>query len=138
MDAEIDRMASKFQVGKDQWLKLLEKERGITPERYAQDIIWPTLALRELAKDQLQITRSELDEAYESEFGPGVKVRLIAIENPKQSTRGPCPGRGQAGRFRRAGQESFAGRQQRERLRPDPADSPTPGRSEAGSRRPSR
>jgi parvulin-like peptidyl-prolyl isomerase len=85
VDAEIDRMAKKFQVGKDQWVKLLEKERGITPERYAHDIVWPTLALRELAKDQLQITRRELDQAYESEFGPGVKVRLIAIENPEKA-----------------------------------------------------
>jgi parvulin-like peptidyl-prolyl isomerase len=85
VQAEIDRMAKKFQVGKDQWVKLLEKERGITPERYAHDIVWPTLALRELAKNQLQITRRELDEAYESEFGPGVKVRLIAIENPEKA-----------------------------------------------------
>jgi parvulin-like peptidyl-prolyl isomerase len=81
IEAEIDHMAAKFQVGKDQWLKLLQKERGIRPERYAQDIVWPTLALRELAKDRLQITREELDKAYESEFGPAVKVRLIAIDD---------------------------------------------------------
>ncbi len=81
VNAEIDRMAKKFQMGREQWLGVLQKERGITADRYAQDIIWPTLALRELAKEQIQITRRELDEAYESEFGPGVKVRLIAIEN---------------------------------------------------------
>jgi parvulin-like peptidyl-prolyl isomerase len=80
VNAEIERMAKKFQMGREQWLKVLEKERGITPDRYAQDIVWPTLALRELAKEQIKITRRELDEAYESEFGPGVKVRLIAIE----------------------------------------------------------
>ena len=79
---EIDRMARKFSLPKDQWLKLLEKERGIPPHRYARDIIWPTLALRELAKDRLKISRKELDEAYESEFGPAVKVRLIAMEDP--------------------------------------------------------
>ncbi len=79
VDAEIERMARKFQVGKDQWIALLEKERGIKYERYSRDIVWPTLALRELAKDRLKITRKELDEAFESEFGPGVKVRLIAI-----------------------------------------------------------
>jgi parvulin-like peptidyl-prolyl isomerase len=83
--AEIDHMARKWSVPKDQWLKLLEKERGIPPERYARDIVWPTLALRELAKDQLKITRQELDDAYESEFGPGVKVRLIAMEDPTKA-----------------------------------------------------
>ncbi len=81
IDAEIERMAQKFQIGKEQWIKLLEKERGISYDRYAHDIIWPTLALRELAKDHLQITRQEIDDAYESEFGPAVKVRLIAMEN---------------------------------------------------------
>ncbi len=82
VDEEIDRMARKFTFSKDQWLKTLEKERGIKPARYAKDIIWPTLALRELAKNQLTVSQQELDEAYESEFGPAVKVRLIAIENP--------------------------------------------------------
>jgi parvulin-like peptidyl-prolyl isomerase len=81
VDAEIERMAGKFSIPKDQWIKLLEKERGIPPKRYARDIIWPTLALRELAKDQLKITREELNEAFESEFGPAVKVRLIAMED---------------------------------------------------------
>jgi len=81
VDAEIERMAKKFQVGKEQWVKLLEKERGIPYDRYARDIVWPTLALRELARDKLKISREELDDAYESEFGPGVKVRLIAMED---------------------------------------------------------
>ncbi|MBI3836362.1 MAG: peptidylprolyl isomerase [Planctomycetia bacterium] len=85
VDEEIDRMARKFSFTKDQWLKTLEKERGIKPARYAKDIIWPTLALRELAKNQLTVSQRELDEAYESEFGPAVKVRLIAIDNPEKA-----------------------------------------------------
>ncbi len=85
VQAEIDRMARKFQLPKEQWLKMLEKERGISPARYAKDIVWPTLALRELAKNQLTVSRQELDEAYESEFGPAVKVRLIAIEGAEKA-----------------------------------------------------
>jgi parvulin-like peptidyl-prolyl isomerase len=85
VDEEIDRMARKFSFSKDQWLKTLEKERGIKPARYAKDIVWPTIALRELAKNQLTVSQQELDEAYESEFGPAVKVRLIAIENPQKA-----------------------------------------------------
>ena len=66
---------------------MLKKERGIKPVHYAKDIIWPTLALRELAKDQLTVSREEFDEAFESEFGPGVKVRLIAIDNVAEARR---------------------------------------------------
>ncbi len=84
---EIDRMAHKFSVGKDQWLKMLQQERGITPIRYSKDIIWPTLALRELARAQLTVTQAELDEAFESEFGPSVKVRLIALDNSEEARR---------------------------------------------------
>jgi len=87
VEEEIDRMARKFSFAKDQWLKTLEKERGINPARYARDIVWPTLALRELAKDRLQISRKEIDDAFESEFGPAVKVRLIALENAQDARR---------------------------------------------------
>lgn len=82
---EIDRMARKFALPKDQWLKMLEKERGIKPDRYGKDIIWPTLALRELAKNQLKVTPEEIEEAYDSEFGPAVKVRLIAIHSAEKA-----------------------------------------------------
>ncbi|REK10922.1 MAG: peptidylprolyl isomerase [Planctomycetota bacterium] len=85
VDAEIERMAGKFQMGKEQWLGLLQKERGITYARYAKDIIWPTLALQALAKDQLKVTRQEVDNAFESEFGPAVKVRLIALADPQKA-----------------------------------------------------
>jgi parvulin-like peptidyl-prolyl isomerase len=87
IDDEIDRMARKFAVGKDQWLKMLQTERGIKPVRYAKDIIWPTLALRELAKARLTVSKQELDEAYEGEFGPSVKVRLIALDNAAEARR---------------------------------------------------
>jgi len=85
VDEEIDRMARRFSLTKDQWVKMLEKERGIKPNRYAKDIVWPTLALRELAKNKLTVSKQELEEAYESEFGPSVKVRLIAIDSAERA-----------------------------------------------------
>ena len=47
-------------------------------------------------QDQLTVSRKELDEAYESEFGPAVKVRLIAHRQRREGPPGACPGRGQA------------------------------------------
>jgi parvulin-like peptidyl-prolyl isomerase len=87
IEEEIDRMARKFSLGKDQWLQLLEKERNIKPARYAKEIIWPTLALRELAQNKLTVSKQELDQAYESEFGPAVKVRLIALDKADDAER---------------------------------------------------
>lgn len=79
INAEIERMASRFHLASDQWLKMLEKERGIKAEQYARDIVWPTLALRKLAADRLQVSPEELRKAYESEFGPAVQARLITV-----------------------------------------------------------
>jgi parvulin-like peptidyl-prolyl isomerase len=81
IDAEIDRMAKRFQLGREQWLSMLEKERGVTAQEYARDIVWPTLALRKLADKELQVTPAEIQKAYEQEFGPMVRARLIAVSD---------------------------------------------------------
>src|SRR5262249_48235055 len=46
IDAEIDKMAKRFKIGREQWIQMLERERGINAEQYRRDILWPTLALR--------------------------------------------------------------------------------------------
>jgi len=76
--AEIDRMAQRFGVATDQWLKMLSEERHITPAQYAKDIIWPTIALRKLAADRCEPTDLEVQQAYESQYGATVRIRLIA------------------------------------------------------------
>ncbi len=81
IDAEIDRMAKRFQLGREQWLSMLEKERGVTAQEYARDIVWPTLALRKLADKELQVSPEEIQKAYEQEFGAMVRARLIAVSD---------------------------------------------------------
>lgn len=78
---EIDRMAKRFNLAREQWLELLERERGITAQEYARDIVWPTLALRKLAAAQVQPTAEDIDRAMERDFGPSVNARLIAVSN---------------------------------------------------------
>ena len=63
VDEEIGRLAKKFAIPVDQWLQMLKDERGIKPEQYANEIIWPMLALRKLAAERIQPTQQELDEA---------------------------------------------------------------------------
>ena len=62
IDAEIDRMAARFKIGREQWLDMLKRERGINAEQYKHDILWPTLALRKLAADQLDRQRQAASE----------------------------------------------------------------------------
>lgn len=79
--AEIERMASKFGLSTDRWLKLLQEERNISPEQYRRDVVWPMLALRRLAAAEIEVSAEELKKAFETEYGPKVKVRIIVAED---------------------------------------------------------
>lgn len=81
VDDEIARIASKFNLSVQMYLKLLESERDIRPEYYASDIVWPMLALRELSKEMLKVSPQDIDRAFQSEFGPKVQVRMIATKD---------------------------------------------------------
>jgi hypothetical protein len=50
IDQEIDNVAHRFGIGREAWLRTLDKERGISPVQYARDIIYPALALRKLVE----------------------------------------------------------------------------------------
>jgi len=83
--AEIDRMAERFGAPADMFLEMLEKERGITAEQYARDIIWPSLALRKIAAQNIVVSSDEVLKAYETQFGPAVQARLIALDDPTKA-----------------------------------------------------
>lgn len=85
IEQEIGRVCARFSLPKDRWLEMLQQERNITPEQYRRDIIWPTLALRQLAADKLQVTDALLAQEFESEYGPKVQVRMIAVSDRKKA-----------------------------------------------------
>jgi parvulin-like peptidyl-prolyl isomerase len=58
---------------------MLEEDRGITAEQYRRDIVWTTLALRKLAAERLVVSDEELAQAFDAEYGPRVKCRMIGI-----------------------------------------------------------
>jgi len=77
VDKEIDAMASRFSLPRDKWLDLLRQERGVTEQQYSADIVWPMLALRRLASGSIEPTPDELQQAFEQQFGPAVKARIV-------------------------------------------------------------
>jgi parvulin-like peptidyl-prolyl isomerase len=85
VNAEIHRMATRFKLPVDQWLKMLKEERGINPTQYSNDIIYPTLALRKIARGQLSVTEEELRIEYEKFYGPSVKARMIACKTREKA-----------------------------------------------------
>ena len=85
VEEEIEQMAKSFNLPVQQWMNLLLQERGIKPEQYANDIIWPSLALRKLAGERLRVTQKELTEAFEMEYGAAVRARLIVCTTAEKA-----------------------------------------------------
>jgi parvulin-like peptidyl-prolyl isomerase len=81
VQAEITRMAERLALPRDQLLKMLREERGISPAQYANEIIWPAVALRKLAADRLTVSEQDLQQAWDTLYGPAVQARLIACKS---------------------------------------------------------
>jgi parvulin-like peptidyl-prolyl isomerase len=85
VDTEIEVMSRRFSVPRDKFLELIQQERGVSPKQYTDDILWPTLALRRLASAALEPTPEELQTAYEKQFGPAVKARIIVARTKAEA-----------------------------------------------------
>jgi foldase protein PrsA len=81
VNADIDRMAMRFKIPVDQWMKMVTQEGHMTSEQYASEIIWPMIALRKLAGGQLKVTRQEVQDEFDTQYGEQIRVRLIAASN---------------------------------------------------------
>lgn len=81
VEAELVRIAKRFKLDREHYLELLTNERGITEAEYKRDILWPTIALRKLASNELAVTDEELRQEYESQYGPSVQARIIVLDD---------------------------------------------------------
>ncbi len=68
---EIGRTANKFGLSTKLFLEAMEKERDVTPEQYASEIVWPMLALRALAADKIKVSPQEIDSIMQENMGQG-------------------------------------------------------------------
>ena len=90
VEQEITEITEKFKLPLDQWYKMLAAERGVTPQQYKNDVIWPMLALRKLAELQAesQVTEADMLHAFERDYGPRVKARMILLNgNGRQAAK---------------------------------------------------
>ena len=78
VEDEITRMAAKWGLSAERYLQMLYEERDLTPEQYRREIVWQTLALRRLVREQIEVTPEELRRAFEAEYGPRVQARMIS------------------------------------------------------------
>lgn len=85
VDNEINEMSRRFNVPRDEWISLIQRERGVSEKQYREDIVWPMIALRRLAKGSLEPTDGQLREQFLNQYGPTVKARIIVLGSQKEA-----------------------------------------------------
>jgi foldase protein PrsA len=78
--SEVVRIAKKFDIAPDNWLRVIETERHLKPMQYYQDVIWPMLALKRLAGEEMQVTEEEMQKVFTRDYGERVKARMILCD----------------------------------------------------------
>ena len=85
---EVAEQAVRFNLLVDTWYQMMLSERKLTATQYHRDVIWPMLALEKLAGQNVQVTDADMQRAFERDYGPRVKARMILIDgNQRQAAR---------------------------------------------------
>ena len=58
-------------------------EEGKTVDLYVRDAVWPTVALKKLVADKLQVTEEDLQKGFEANFGQRAEVLAIVMSNQR-------------------------------------------------------
>lgn len=85
---EINRIAKRFNLEADQWLQMLQAERNISQLQYRQSVIFPMIALKKLASENIEVDEKEMKEAFIRNYGPRVKARMIMFDNLRRAEAG--------------------------------------------------
>ncbi len=85
VEAEIRKIAKKFHLDKEQWLQMMQTQQEMTPDQYRRDVIWPMLALKELAGKNVRITDKELKKAFHRNYGVRVKAKVIVLDRLREA-----------------------------------------------------
>jgi foldase protein PrsA len=81
----IEKQAKDLGLTADQLLQMTEAERNISPAQYRRDIVWPMLALRKIAGEDVKVTEEDIKKAFIRNYGPRVKARAIVLDNSRRA-----------------------------------------------------
>lgn len=85
VDAEIDRLAKQFRLTRSQYLEVVQKDSSMGYDEYAEEVVWPRLALQTLVADKIKLSDEELEAAYLKSYGPSVALQMIVCETQEKA-----------------------------------------------------
>ncbi|HBE70302.1 MAG TPA: peptidylprolyl isomerase [Planctomycetaceae bacterium] len=67
----------------DSWLKSIVEEDGVSVQLYIEDAVWPSVALKKLVEDEVQVTQEDIQKGFESNYGPRAEVLACVLSNQR-------------------------------------------------------
>ena len=64
VDAEIVSISKRLNLDVRAWYEFLKVERGVTPNEVRRDRIWPMLALKKLAGEEINVSEQDLQRGF--------------------------------------------------------------------------
>jgi parvulin-like peptidyl-prolyl isomerase len=90
IDAEIARAAEAYgfldtakRPDVKRWLQEVTEREGMNVEVYVRDAVWPSVALKKLVEDKVEVTDEDLQKGFEANYGPRVEVLAIVVGNQR-------------------------------------------------------
>ena len=75
------------EVNIDEYLAFVTGNDKSKVDFYIEDQVWPTVALKKLVVDKVEVTEEDLQKGYEANFGPGVEVLAIVFQDQRAATK---------------------------------------------------
>lgn len=90
IDNEITRAAISYgyirsdgQPDVDAWMESILAQGQATKDAYIEDAVWPSVALKKLVEDGVQLTQEDLQQGFASSFGPRAEVLAIVLSDQR-------------------------------------------------------
>ncbi len=65
------------------WTESVTSEGDTTYEIYVKDVVWPSVALKKLVEDRVAITDEDMQQGFESNFGPRVEILACVLSDQR-------------------------------------------------------
>lgn len=92
LEAEISRAADAFgfltkegHPDLEAWLNQVTDQQKVSVELYIRDAVWPTVALKKLVGDKIQVSEDDLRKGFVANYGERVQVLAIVLDNQRRA-----------------------------------------------------
>ncbi|MGI5831146.1 MAG: peptidylprolyl isomerase [Thermoguttaceae bacterium] len=85
VNKEIERLAKANRLSAEQFTDLIKDQNGMTAKQYADEVIWPRLALQALVAPEIAVSDEELEKEYLKNYGPSVVMQQIMTKTKEEA-----------------------------------------------------